>query len=356
MIAAGKFFLHFPGYGVYSICKGLQKEVLALNIYDIAAKCGVSIATVSRVLNNSPSVSEKTREKVLAVMQEANYTPNSMARGLGTGFTRMVGLVCTDIRSPLYAAAIGRMEEALRGQGMTTLLRGVGTAPGELKQALEELAQQGVDGILLVGSVAEGADGASLAAAAARAPLVLVGCRLPLPGAYCVTCDEKKAIADMVMTLCSRQRRNILLLHSGDSYADREKIAGYREGCAAAGYAVDEQRIVRVESDLDAVNACVKQLLVRGVSFDAVIGTEDLLALGAQKALQRIGLTMPVIGCNNSLLARCSTPELTSMDNHPEALCDAAVEVLCRRLRGEDAPTHTVLAADLVERDTFRRN
>lgn len=326
-----------------------------MNIYDIAAKCGVSIATVSRVLNNSPSVSEKTREKVLAVMQEANYTPNSMARGLGTGFTRMVGLVCTDVRSPL-CAAIGRMEEALRGQGMTTLLRGVGAAPGELKQALEELAQQGVDGILLVGSVAEETDGACLEAAAARAPLVLVGCHRPLPGAHCVTCDEKKAVADLVMTLCSRQRRNILLLHSGDSYADREKIAGYREGCAAVGYAVDEQRVVRVEPDLDAVNACVKQLLVRGVSFDAVIGTEDLLALGAQKALQRIGLTMPVIGCNNSPLARCSTPELTSIDNHPEALCDAAVEVLCRRLRGEDAPAHTVLAADLVERDTFRRN
>ncbi|MBQ8683637.1 MAG: LacI family DNA-binding transcriptional regulator [Clostridia bacterium] len=328
-----------------------------MNIYDIAAKCGVSIATVSRVLNNNPNVSNRTREKVLAVMQEENYTPSSMARGLGTGYTRMVGLVCAAPHSPLSAEAIGYIEGALHAEGMTTLLRTIGTQAEDVKQELDELAQQGVDAILLVGSVPGTEENtACLEAAACRAPLVLVGSYLPLTGAYSVTCDEKKAVTELIAALFGRQRRNVLLLHSGDTYADREKIAGYREGYTAAGYTADDQRIIPVEPSLDAVNACIKQLLVKGVSFDAVIGTEDILALGAQKALQRIGLTMPVIGCGNSLLARCSTPELTSIDTHPEALCRTAVEVLCHRLRGEEVAAHTVLSADLMERDTFRRN
>ena len=328
-----------------------------MNIYDIAEKCGVSIATVSRVLNGSPSVSEKTRQRVQEVMEQEGYAPSSMARGLGTGYTRMIGLLYADPESPLTMTAIRYAETALRSQGMSLLLRHAGNRPEDTKRALDELAGQGVDGLLVVGyTSATGESAAVLTAAAARAPLVLVGSALSIPGAYSVTCDEKQAIAETVVTLFSRQRRNILLLHSGDTPGAAEKITGYREGHVAAGYAVSEERIVQTERTPDAVNACVKQLLVRGVSFDAVIGTEDVLAIGAQKALQRIGLTMPVIGCNNSLLVRCATPELTSIDNRPEELCTAAVEILCRRLRGEAASASTVLPARLVERDTFRRN
>ena len=327
-----------------------------MNIYDIADKCGVSIATVSRVLNNHPSVSEKTRQKVLAVMQEANYTPSSMARGLGTGYTRMVGLLCTDIRDTFYAGAIGYIEEALRAQGMSTLLRTAGADPEDKQKALDELANQGVDGILLVGSAFGEEDETAIYAAASRAPVVVVNGNIDLPGVYSVQCDERRAVTELVAALFGRQRRNILLLHNGDTLSCREKIAGYREGYAAVGYTADDSRIIRVERSLDAVNACIKQLLVRGVSFDAVIGTEDILALGAQKSLQRIGLNMPVIGCNNSVLARCSTLELTSIDNHLEQLCTTAADLLCRRLQGEDIPTYTAIPATLVERDTFRRN
>ncbi len=327
-----------------------------MNIYDIAAKCGVSIATVSRVLNNSPSVKAQTRERILAVMQEENYTPNAFARGLGTGSMKLVGLLCTDIRDTFYTTAIGHIEEILRHQGMTTLLRTTGNTPEEKRQALEELVQQGVDGVLLIGSAFQDEeDNSHIATAARRVPVVLVNGYVPLPGVYSITCDEKQAVKELVGILFGRQRRNILLLHDADTYSSRQKIAGYREGYEAAGYTADDQRIVRVERRLDAVNTCIKQLLVKGVSFDAVIGSEDILALGAQKALQRIGLNMPVIGCNNSVLAQCATPELTSIDNRLEELCAAAADALCRLLHHQEVPNHTVLPATLVERDTFRR-
>lgn len=327
-----------------------------MNIYDIAKECGVSIATVSRVLNGSDKVRPATRDKILAVMKEANYTPNSMARGLGTGYTRMVGLICTDIHNPASTGAIGHILTVLQEQGMTALLHTADSTPESKQKALDELANQGVDGILLVGVSLGEEDESAIYRAAQRAPVMVTDSNINIPGVYCVQSDAGQAMKELVAALFGRQRRSILLLHAGDSLSSREKLEGYRAGCADAGYPADEERIIRVEPTLEAVNSCIKQLLMKRLNFDAVVGTEDILAIGAQKALQRIGLNMPVIGCGNSPLARCATPELTSIDTHPEQVYTTAAELLCRRLQGEDVPPHTLIPTTLVERDTFRRN
>lgn len=325
-----------------------------MNIYDIAKQCEVSIATVSRVLNGSDKVRPATRDKILAVMKENNYSPSSMARGLGTGYTRMVGLLWDAHTDSHYAAAIAHIEQALQAQGMSVLLR-TASLTQDKQKALDDLAQQGVDGILVMGVTLTEEDEAALYTAAQRAPIMVIGANVNVPGVYCVHCDEQSAVAALVGDLFLRQRRSILLLHNGDTLPNRDKIAGYRDGYAAGGYPVDEARIISVPPQLDAINTCIKQLLMQRVNFDAVIGTEDMLALGAQKALQRTGLSMPVIGCNNSLLAQCVTPELSSIDNHLQQLCDTAVDLLCRRLQGEDIPPYTAIPATLAERDTFRR-
>ena len=326
-----------------------------MNIYDIAKECGVSIATVSRVLNGSDKVRPATRDKILAVMKEANYAPSSMARGLGTGYTRMVGLLCTDPERPDVAMAIGRIHTVLREHGLTVLLHSSSHETEDKKKALDELANQGVDGILLVGSFTE-ADEAAVYQAARRTPVVVAGGNLNVPGVYCVHTGVSHAVSKLVEALFGRQRRNILLLYAAGTPAREEIIRGYREGYAAVGYPVDEAHIIQVDPTPEAVNTCIKQLLMQRVNFDAVIGAEDLPAVSAQKALQRIGLNMPVIGCGNSVLARCATPELTSIDTHPEQVYTTAATLLCRRMQGEEIPAYTAVSADLTERDTFRGN
>ena len=111
-----------------------------------------------------------------------------------------------------------------------------------------------------------------------------------------------------------------------------------------------------VDNDPDAVNACIKRLLVQRVTFDAVIGTEDMLALGAQRALQRTGLSMPIIGFDNSHIARCSTPELTGVDGNTQTLCDTGLALLDDLLEKKPAPSRTLLPMSLVERNTYRKN
>lgn len=326
-----------------------------MNIYDIAKECGVSIATVSRVLNNNPKVRPETRDKILAVMKEQNYTPSSMARGLGTGYTRIAGVVCTDLRNPSLCTAVGAVEEVLRQQGLSCLIRATDGTPADKQKALGELANQGVDGILLLGDFGE-EDEAAIYTAAQRAPVVAAGNNLNIPGVYCVQCDEQQAVASLVGDLFGRQRRNILLLHSGDISCIGDIVAGYRMGYEKAGLTADDAHIIRIDPTPEAVNICIKHLLMQRVNFDAVIGTEDVLAVSAQKALQRIGLSMPVVGCGNSLLAQCATPELSSIDTQTRLVAATAANLLCRRLQGEDIPPYTILPATLVERDTFRRN
>src|SRR5689334_15616268 len=124
-----------------------------MNIYDIAEKAGVSIATVSRVLNGSSSVSEKTRKKVNEVMQDLGYTPNVFARGLMVNSMRTLGVMTIDVRDLYYANAIHTIELEARQRGYDLILCSTGEDINEKKKYLKLLLQKRVDGIILIGSV-----------------------------------------------------------------------------------------------------------------------------------------------------------------------------------------------------------
>ena len=112
-----------------------------MNIYDVAKQCGVSIATVSRVLNENPNVNAQTRARVLEVIRELGYTPNVFARGLGLNSMKMIGIMCTDVSDPYYAKAVSLTEQLLRARGFGTLLCCTGHAHGGKRQALALLLE-----------------------------------------------------------------------------------------------------------------------------------------------------------------------------------------------------------------------
>lgn len=328
-----------------------------MNIYDIAEKCGVSIATVSRVLNNNPNVSAATRAKIQAVIDEANYTPSALARTLGTGSdipapaaaADAVGILCADIRDPYYADMLATLEDALRQRGIPVCLRAVGGDPAAQQEAVAVM-QTAVRTLIFVGP------SAFAAAPAVSVPLILVDGSADADGVYSITADHRGAIAELVRLLMRRQRRRILFLYDRTDHSQSEKAAGYREALDAAGIPYDPALVLQVGNRPEDVNACIKKLLVGRVTFDAVIAAEDGLALGAQKALQRTGLNMPIIGYGNSLIARCATPELSSVDCGSARLCAEAVVVLEDLLAGREARTHVTVPTQLVERDSFRNN
>ena len=334
-----------------------------MNIYDIADKCGVSIATVSRVLNNNPNVSAATRAKILAVMEEANYTPSALARSLGSGAeatpaaapaapaVQGVGVLCADIRDPYYADMIADLEEQLRDRQIPLLLRRIGSTPEEEAQSLNHMVQSGVTAIVCIGPMQlENMTTSPIANAAKQVPIILLDGYVDAEGVYCITCDHRGAVAELVELLMKRQRRRILFLYGRSDHGCQEKLEGYKAALAAAGIPFDPALVIQVGNRLEDVNACIKNLLIKRVTFDAVIGAED------SQALQRTGLNRPVIGFNNSLVARSATPELTSVDCHADEMCARAVELLDALRNGQTAQPHIVLPTHLVERDTFRNN
>ena len=327
-----------------------------MTIYDIARACGYSIATVSRVLNGSSKVRPATRAKILAAMQEQNYSPNPFARGLGLDSMKMVGILCTDIADAFFAKAVSLVEPNLRARGFDVILGCTGTELADKKKYLQLFLEKHMDAIVLIGSsYREALDNSHLAAAATKVPIVTINCNISLPNVYCVVCDEASGFSNSVQILAQHGCRSILYLYDRLTYSGQQKLQGFRKGLKKAGLKEDSQRLILVDRTLDDAQDVVERLLLHKVAFDAIVASEDIVAVGAQKALVAHGLSLPVIGCNNSILATCSTPALTSLDNRLDAMCPAAINVLLEVLDGKGAmtPALTTFAPFLVYRASF---
>ena len=328
-----------------------------MNIYDIAEKCGVSIATVSRVLNNNPNVSATTRERILAVIDEENYTPSALARSLGNGAAApiaataaplsAVGVLCTDLTDPRNAAVVAAIEAHLRAKGKSVLLSGC--ADGDEAKVLQDLADR-VEAIVYVDPQARPTANDPIAAVAATTPVLMVDGCVDVPNVCCVRADVRTAVVDLIQQFLRRQRRRILMLVGGRTCACSEMVGGYEDAYATAGLTVDPELVIAMDNNPDEVNTCIKRLLINRVTFDAVLCTDAVLALSAQKALQRTGLSLPIVGLTDALAARCSSPALTCADCAIDALCAAVCDALDRLPTTEDI----LIPTRLNERDTFR--
>ena len=320
----------------------------ALNIYDVAKLSGVSIATVSRVLNNSPKVSDSTARRVREVMKAGGYVPNAFARGLGLNTMRMVGVLCTDVTDPFYAGAVGRVESLLRENGKDTVLSCTGNSLQNKKKCLFEMVRRKVDAVVLIGSAfKEEKDNSHIVDAAKKLPVVIINGWIDLENVFCVVCAERDATRALTSELIASGCRAPLFLHGASTYSGNEKLRGFTEGCGDL-----RGTVLRVQKDVEnARDAIVAQYA--SAPFDCVVAAEDVLAAAALKALERLGKKMPVTGFNNSALCLCTTPTLTSVDNMSDSMCRCAVRVLDELDEGGNPPARTVLSARLVRRESF---
>ncbi|MEM1484338.1 LacI family DNA-binding transcriptional regulator [Oscillospiraceae bacterium PP1C4] len=326
-----------------------------MNIYDIAKQSNVSIATVSRVINGSVKVSEKTRQKVLDVMQEEGYTPNVFARGLGLNSMKMIGILCTDVSDIFFAKAVSLVEQKLRHCGFDSLLCCTGNLLEDKKKAIGLLLDKRVDAILLIGSpFKDDVDNSYIEKAANNVPVIIINGYIEASNIYSVYCDCREAMNKNVKLLYRQGHERILYLYDVLTFAGREKMKGYQCALEECGLPFDQRLLVQVESDLEKVTQKVGELVRSGLDFSAVVAPHDLIAIGAQKALQDFGETYAIIGFNNSILAKCATPALTSVDIMLETLCPTAVGLLVDLLGGKTVPQKSVISARLVERETFR--
>lgn len=330
-----------------------------MNIYDVAKAAGVSIATVSRVLNGSPNVSAKTKDKVLRVIEEAGYTPNVFARGLGLNTMKMIGVLCTDVSDIYYAKAVSIIENALRGYGYDSILCSTGNKLEDKQKRMELLLGKRVDALILIGSTfKEAADNSHIEKIAGKIPTIIINGVMDVPNTYCVACDEFKAMYDNVVSLYKKGCHEILYLYDTETYSGTQKLNGYKQAHKDCGWPVDSGLIVKVDKNMPDIEKAINNLLEKGHTFSAVLASEDQLAIGAMNALLKKGLKVPedisIIGFNNSMLCECTYPALTSVDNMVETLCTMAVNVLTDVFDGKPVTNKMILSGKLIERGTFK--
>ena len=304
-----------------------------MNIYDVAEKAGVSIATVSRVLNSSEHISEKTRRRVLEVMESSGYTPNAFARGLGLNSMRMIGVMCTDITDAYYSKAVGQIENLFRKKNYDTVLCCTGN-------------------VILIGSAFNEKDNSYIKEAAKQIPIIIINGYVNAPNVYCFVCDEKKAMEDNVKLLLRAGYDKILYLYNTATYSGLQKLEGYKRGYTKEN--TDKRLIVKTDKDISAVKSAVKRLYNSGTEFNAVLTSEDAIAAAAIKAAEELKISVPIIGFNNSNITEYTTPTITSVDNMIDRLCDMAVNCLESLENNKSVPSKTVISGRIVERESFK--
>ncbi len=330
-----------------------------MNIYDVSQKAGVSIATVSRVLNGNPNVSETTRQKVLTVMRDIGYTPNVFARGLGLNTMHTIGIMCADSSDPFLANAVYYLEQNLRKNGYDSFLCCTGYDLINKQKYLQLLLSKRVDAIILVGSSfleATKKENSYLLEAAETIPVMMINGYISHPNIFCTLCDDYQAVYDVTGHLAGQGRRQILYLYTSRSYSGLQKLSGYKNSILANGLQLQEDLMIACPNDISATQNILNAAYEKGLRFDAVVASEDQLAVAAVKFAKQKGLSVPeelsIVGYNNSILSGCTDPEITSVDNHVETLCMTTISTLMRVLDGNDVPNKTTISNDIIIRET----
>lgn len=330
-----------------------------MNIYDVSEQAGVSIATVSRVLNGNANVSGRTREKVLKVMDELGYTPNVFARGLGLNTMQTIGIMCSDSSDPYLAGAIYYLERELRFHHYDAILCCTGYDLDAKQKYFELLRSKRVDAMILAGSKfveLRPRDNAYITDAAGKLPIMLVNGCLEGVNLYSTVCDDHAAMYGAAAELLKSGRKRILYLYTSHSYSGMNKLSGYKDALKEWGTEPSKELIRQCPKDMESARDLLLSLREQGLSFDAVMASDDSLAVGAVKYAHKAGISIPeelnIIGYNNSLLSRCTDPEITSIDSKVEALCTTTVNTLMGVFGGVNVPSRTTIAADLIKRKT----
>ena len=330
-----------------------------MNIYDISKEAGVSIATVSRVINGSPSVSQKTKDKVLAVIEECGYTPNVFARGLGLNSMNTVGILCADSSDPYLAQAIYYLEQMLRQNGYDALLCCTGYDVTDKQKYLDLLLSKRVDAIILVGSnfvEAEDTKNNYIREAAKNVPILLLNGVLNGENIYSTLCDDFHAIYEATNALINSGVTEILYLYNSKSYSGVQKLEGYMAALRDNKLTYKEAYARHFTGDLHEVRDYLCSLANSGLHFNGIITSDDSLAIGALKYAKVAKLAIPnqlsIIGYNNSIIAEYCDPELTSIDNKLETVCRNCISTLMGVFAEEDFPLKTVFSAEMIKRET----
>ncbi|MFV0135896.1 LacI family DNA-binding transcriptional regulator [Streptomyces sp. HMX87] len=322
------------------------------SIKDVAAEAGVSVATVSRVLNGHPAVSDAARARVLAAVEALAYRPNAVARSLRTDQTRTLGLVISDVLNPYFTELARSVEEEARALGYSVIIGNADERPDLQDHHVTTLLDRRIDGLLV--SPTDGGSPRMLDAARAGTPMVFVDRWIPGVDVPVVRADGRAAVRDLVAHLYGLGHRRLAIIAGpAATTTGRERVDAFREALGEHGLALPDTYVGQGDFQAESGRRVTEGFLDLPEPPEVVFAADNLMALGALDAVRARGLRVPddlALAAFDDIRWFVHTdPPVTAIAQPTGELGRAAVRALVDRIEGRLGRSVT-LPARLVMR------
>lgn len=327
-----------------------------ITIQDIAKRANVSISTVSRVLSGNAKVAEDKHLSVMQVIEELNYRPNALARGLASGRSMTIGVITQNIGSPFYDGIMGGIIIGFEGSSYTPIfMDGRWRSDVEIR-LLETLLSRRVDGLIIVGGHLPSD---KLNELIEKLPIIIVAREMPQFKGICLCTDNFQAAYDATTFLIQSGHRSIA--HIGGIPTQQDAIRrreGYMKALQDAGIEIKPGLIVEGNFVEQSGVLAIESLFARGQLFSAIFSANDQMAFGARLALYRKGIRVPddisIVGFDDEPVSAYMTPPLTTIHQPALEMGKASAEAISRLLNHQSAEPHA-FSSKLIIRESVGR-
>ncbi len=329
---------------------------MGVSVKDVAARTGVSVGTVSNVLNTPAKVAPETAERVHRAIADLGFVRNDAARQLRAGTSRCIGFVVLDVGNPFFTDLARAAEERAAESGLAVLIANSGEQPEREAAGLDLFEEQRVRGVLI--SPVDEITGRLEQLRKRGTPSVLVDRMAATPGFSSVSVDDVWGGRTAVQHLLDGGRRRILFVGGPlDLEQVRDRLAGAREAVAGVPGATLEVLPIGALTVRHGVEAG-REILSMAEPPDAVFAANDLVALGVLQALALGGLAVPddlaLVGYDDIEFAASAAVPITSMRQPRDRMGAIAVDLLLAEIEGETERSRVVLQPELVQRESSR--
>ena len=307
-------------------------------IYEVSKLAGVSLATVSRVMNNSDKVRAQTRQRVEAAMKELGYRPNSTAQSLASNRSNSVGILVPELHGPFFGYMLSSIELELRKEGKHVIITAGHSDAEREEDGIEFLVSRTCDALILF--VFAISNERIKLLRESSVPVVVIGRLIPGMEEDCVSLDNESGGYIATKSLIESGHRQLACI-TGPLWKNdgQQRLAGYKRALEEHGLSFDEEFVVEGDYEESSGKEGMQQLLQRKISFTGLVCANDVMAAGAIEIAREHGMNIPeelsIVGFDNVFFTRYMHPQLSTIDYPVDMMGQMAARCVLRDVYGK---------------------
>ena len=330
-----------------------------VTLADVAEAVNVSMMTVSRVVNNKPGVGDKTRKKILSLVEEMGYIPNSLARGLVTQETKTIGLIVPDNTNPFFAQIARGVEDEAYEQDYSVFLMNTVEDSTREENALDTLLENNIDGLISCSSRLSSRKLETYLKKFSSVVILNRECKSDLKNVTQINVDDELGAQIAVNYLIDQGRREIAHISGpANSISAKRRLKGFQEALKNKGYHqnLDANIIFDVKPTYEGGRGAMLELLESGHQIDAVYAFNDLVAVGALQVCKENSLNVPediaIIGVDGAFIGSVVNPQLTTLKIELTEVGRLIMQTLLRNMKKQNVTSSIMLRPELIIRES----